>query len=535
MAVLVLAAIIAVAEIISLAKNYSQGRVKGASTDYLKQAAASLAQGESAGEPVTLAFQNKYYNFVPFELNGALTSFPGVMLDNKGQPVSDELTLKELYRYPGLIKRFADNAANFNNVAVNKTAAVKQYCEIVKRQEKKLADLYRTGAVWGVIYDGTKLAYDAADMVSSLASGGLAGLIKNLAQNKAQELIISSLSKADMKEVMTSARIASEAAKRASSACQDGMNAWRILSNSKSGKISTLVAYQATDAMAKLFKHEASAVANLRDGLTQINEYPRILTRIGQKQYDNGIVNLNQLVKKLEQERDWWLQEKQDASEFLSDWSAEQKSRIDSLKAKSSEPVVSAPNQETTPPPSSHLTSCQSLDLSRDYQTYYYYDSQFSCTSYTRAAQSSKFTIGCKPDTARWREHYTKAVDVAGLNKVRLKADLGLKDYRRFFGAGVKYDNYVGLWVYGSDPTATLSQECNRSYTQETVSKCAVANWTISNLGMCGVAKYTDSKTCDFTVDAAGLDKIYLVFYTSDAWPAELEGTLANLQVCPAE
>lgn len=522
--VLVLVFILLAAEIVSSAKNFRSGKVKGVSTDYLQNAANALAKDETPGLPVTLQYKNKYYNFVPFEINGTLTAFPGIMLDHLGQPVNDIATLKELYRYPGLVKRFAGNITDFNNVAINKTSAVSEYCEILNRQEKKLLSLYKTGTVWGVIYDGTKLAYDAVDMVSSLASGGLVGLIKNLAQSKVQELVISSLSKADMKEVMVSASSASANAKKASTACKDSLSAWRLLSNSKSGKITTLSAYQATDAMGKLFKHEAYAIANLRTGLSQINKYPRILTKIGKKQYEAGTSGLNQLVSKLEQERDWWSQEKQSTSEFLSDWAIEQQSRINASKQ--------AKEEQSS---STRLSSCQDIDLSQNYQTYYFYDSQFPCTAYDRTAESSKFTIGCRPDTARWREHFVKAINVSGEDKVRIKADLELKDYRRFFGTGVKYDNYVSLWVYASDPTSTLSQECNRSYTSSNSSQCAVPNWTIPNLGMCGVAKYTDAKSCDLEVNTAGLDKIYLVFYTSDAWPAELEGTLANLQVCPAE
>ncbi|MCK5044305.1 hypothetical protein KAR26_01065 [Candidatus Parcubacteria bacterium] len=179
---------------------------------------------------------------------------------------------------------------------------------------------------------------------------------------------------------------------------------------------------------------------------------------------------------------------------------------------------------------------CKSINLSSNYQTYWLYDSNFPCNSYSRVAADDKFSIRCLDSISRWREHYVKEISTNGASKLRIKADLGLYVHDKFFvesgGVGVKYDDYVSLWAVSENPNPALSSECNKGYTQDTVAKCSVSNTHPGLLDKCGVAKYTASKNCDFEINVSGLDKVYLVFYTSDAWPADPEGSFSNLEIC---
>lgn len=198
-----------------------------------------------------------------------------------------------------------------------------------------------------------------------------------------------------------------------------------------------------------------------------------------------------------------------------------------------------APIADTsTPPPSSPV--CGNIDLSKDYKLYTYtvdtpgYSTV--CSEYKNSFSLLKMSLECLASNARWRNYWVKEVEVGGLNKVKITADLGLNDYSRFFtecsGTGVKYDDYSSLIVLSSNPKPTLDVECNKVCSQEDWSKCAVKADAANVLGSCGVPKCSASKKCDFEVNVNGLDKIYLVYHISDAWPADLQGTLENLQVC---
>lgn len=197
------------------------------------------------------------------------------------------------------------------------------------------------------------------------------------------------------------------------------------------------------------------------------------------------------------------------------------------------------PTEKPKPSPTPKPTvsgGCQTIDLSSAYKNYWLYDSQFPCPSFQRSVSTNKFSIRCPQLTSRWREHYVKEIAISGASKLRIKANLGLYVHDKFFiesgGVGVKYDDYVSLWVVSEDPNPTLSSECNQGYTQDTIAKCAIPNTHPGLLGKCGVAKFTASKNCDFEVNVSGLNKVYLVFYTSDAWPADPEGSLNNVQIC---
>ncbi len=142
----------------------------------------------------------------------------------------------------------------------------------------------------------------------------------------------------------------------------------------------------------------------------------------------------------------------------------------------------------------------------------------------------------CSSASAEWRNYWVKEIDVSGLNKIKITGELGLNDHTRFFtecgGVGVKYDDYSDLMVVSSDPRPVLEAECNKICVQDDWPKCAVKNDAADVLGHCGVPQCSASRQCDFEVNVTGLDKVYLVYYISDVWPADLEGNLANLQIC---
>jgi hypothetical protein len=188
----------------------------------------------------------------------------------------------------------------------------------------------------------------------------------------------------------------------------------------------------------------------------------------------------------------------------------------------------------STPVPSSP-SGCVSIDLGTNYKSYYYYKNDQPCTSYTRNASSTKFNVKCNQPVARWRESYIRPYSLSKSGPIRVKATVKLIDHSRFFvesgGIGVKYDDYVNLLVYSSDPRPMLENECNRGSSQTDWAKCALRNTQSGVLGTCGVPKYTESKTCNFTVNAPS-SQIYFGFGVSDAWPNEVDGILSNLQVC---
>lgn len=197
------------------------------------------------------------------------------------------------------------------------------------------------------------------------------------------------------------------------------------------------------------------------------------------------------------------------------------------------------PNNDTQDNSASALTPqarCEDVNLANSYTLYAYSKQVAPCNDYQKNITAANLSLKCKSSAAQWRNYWIKKINVAGFGKLKIKADLGLNDYSRFFsecsGQGVKSDNYVGLMVLSSDPTTMLSQECNRLASENDWSKCGVTENNSSILGQCGVAKCTTSRQCNFGVNLSGNDSVYLVFRAADAWPADVEGNLSNLNVC---
>lgn len=195
------------------------------------------------------------------------------------------------------------------------------------------------------------------------------------------------------------------------------------------------------------------------------------------------------------------------------------------------------PSKAKTPTPTPTNPVCGFIDMLNDYKLYTYtLNTSAKCSGYKNSSSARSMSLRCSGSAASWRNYWVKEIEVAGLNKVRIKADLGLNDYSRFFtecgGTGVKYDNYSSLIVLSTDPRSSLNAECNIACASADWPKCAVKTSGSGFLAQCGVAKCSASKKCDFEVSTNGLNKIYLVYHVSDAWMADIEGKISNLEVC---
>lgn len=182
---------------------------------------------------------------------------------------------------------------------------------------------------------------------------------------------------------------------------------------------------------------------------------------------------------------------------------------------------------------------CRSIDLSAGDALYNYTKANAPCDQYQNSLNDQNLIkLRCENSSAEWRNYWVKKINVAGNEKIKIKADLGLQDHSRFFSecdynGGVKYDNYASLIVLKENPMPTLDAECYKKASVEEWSKCSVPKSGSSVLGICGVPKCSTSIKCDFEADVSGLNFAYLVFSISDAWSADIEGTLANLKICP--
>ncbi|TAN33523.1 hypothetical protein EPN28_01780 [Patescibacteria group bacterium] len=490
-----------------------------------------LESGDKSANPINIRYGKAFYYYVPIQVNGKISlEFPGIMLDNKANPVTNELILKELFKYPALVMEFATTFKKFDAAAKSKTTAVRQYCGIVTREKIKLGEIVYSGNVVGVLYQGTKLSFDAVSLVKNVPAG-LAALVKDLAKSEVQDAIVSYFVPADSRAALDAAQKAYDSAEKAAKACAGLTDAWNVM-HSTSGKIETLKAALAVHNLSAVFSNEAEAMANLRDALDKVNNYPTLITKISKKDYAAGMAALDKLIEKLEAERDYWQARDVSVVSNAETWKDEQLRRI-APKPVATESKADTPIFQTPASPPSPVTSI--LNLSDDYSTYTYSKLANSCSSYKNNISSSQVSLRCGNSSAHWRVHWVKKINVSGFDKLQVKADLVLDDHTSFFsecdGHGVKYDNYVDLIIVNSDPNATLSAECNRVVSDADWPKCAVNYIHPTAITHCGVPKCGTSKSCDFEVDVAGRDAVYLVFYTTDPWLADIEGTLSNAKI----
>lgn len=154
----------------------------------------------------------------------------------------------------------------------------------------------------------------------------------------------------------------------------------------------------------------------------------------------------------------------------------------------------------------------------------------YACSGWDFNEKSDKFTASCVDENAQYRIHAIKTVETKGASKLQIKANLTLSEPAGLFGTGVKYDDYVDLIALAQIPN-TLSY-CNKTVDSNGwATTCGIS--PSEGLGHCGVPKNSTSRSCDFTVETKGLNKIYLVLEVKDAWAfAHVSGTFSNVQVC---
>ena len=519
----ILSAIILVTLVVSsTAKSFSNNDFKNTASIFLQKA-------ETTGNPVTLRIGSEYFYYVPFEINSTITTqFPGVMLDKSAKAISDRTLLKNLFLYPALVKEFANNTKDFDKLAVSKTATFAKYCRILEVQSTKFSELNMQGNVAGILYHGTKLAFDAVGLVKS-TTAGMTKLMKDLAKGAVQDSIISYLTKTDSREILISTQKADDSARNANKACKSAMEAWNAL-QSTTGKAGPAYARTAIEESFNMFSYEYTAMDALKTGLNKVNNYPKLVTKINKTDYRKGMDDLSKFISKLDNEKKYWNDILNNVTDenMLELWIEEQISRINAI------------SNTQSPTYTPHAPLCTDVYLNTGYSLYNYTPDSGPCTAgYQENISNSNLSLKCKSASAKWREHWVKEVNVSGLDKLKITADLGLKDNSRFFtecnGTGVKYDNYADLVVLSSDPNSTLQAECNKVTPQSEWSKCSIQNTDTNVLGHCGVPKCSASTKCDFTIDVSGKNKVYLNFQIHDAWLADIEGTLANLKTCTAE
>lgn len=508
-----------------------------ASTENLKtEASKYLQNSEKTADPVSMKFSGYFYNYVPFEINSTIGSdFPGIVLDWKGNAVTDKTLLKNLFKYAGVLKRFTYNVKEFDKLALKKVSALNKYCQVLKVQEIRFNEIYAQGHIVGFIYQGVKLAADAASAIQAGVKS-IATLAKDLAKSKIQDTILSYLTEADSNAILESADKAYYSSKQATAACNKAKDAWKSLV-STSGSLTPEKAESATADARIAYQYEAKSISELQAALQRVNNYPKLVTKISKAKFTKGTKDLVTLADKLRREEEFWKQENEQANFFLEDWADEQISRINAVSPVAEEleetPEEPVDSEEPVEPDTSLSGACSAVDLSANSTLYTY---TTACTEYQTNISSSSLALKCKSSAPSWRNHWVKEINVSGYSKLKLTADIGLKDYARFFiesgGVGVKYDDYSDIAVLSADPRPVFDAECNKTVSQADWPKCGLAVTSGSVLGHCGVPKYTESAHCDFEVNTTGLEKVYLLYQIHDAWLADVEGSMANVETC---
>ncbi|MBU1180349.1 hypothetical protein KJ885_05375, partial [Patescibacteria group bacterium] len=302
--------------------------VSAYSASKLKSEAGKYLEGmEKADTPVTINYKGKDYYYVPFTVNGNLNgTFPGIMLDKDAKPVTDKTILKELFKYPGVINETASTLSGFNSAVKTKADAVTKYCQLVNKQESQLRATTASGSFVGLMYYCVKVAFDGVGLVKTGVQG-LSAFMADLAKGQIQDEIVSYFTGADSRAALDSAYKAYEAAKKTSRYCAEARNAWQAMKTT-SGSITPENANNAIYSLAMMFSFEKDTISNLRAALQKINNYPRIITKIGASDYKNGIAGLDDLIKQLSDEKKYWDQEYQDATTFLDMWANLQIARV---------------------------------------------------------------------------------------------------------------------------------------------------------------------------------------------------------------
>lgn len=193
--------------------------------------------------------------------------------------------------------------------------------------------------------------------------------------------------------------------------------------------------------------------------------------------------------------------------------------------------------QERTISANDSSDNCKKINFEEDWNRYNLTKNNAECTDFIEEANGNNIKVKCQLPQAEWRTYFVKELETNSAKNIVVKADLKLIDYAKFFeesgGVGVKSDDYVDLLVVREDVRPGLESECNRTVTEEEWGKLCLLNKTSSAiLEHCGVPKFTESQSCNFQVKTDNFKKIYLVFQVADAWQADVEGSLANFEIC---
>lgn len=186
---------------------------------------------------------------------------------------------------------------------------------------------------------------------------------------------------------------------------------------------------------------------------------------------------------------------------------------------------------------SESLNNCEKISFKEGWEEYTLSIRGAQCDNFTDEANESNFKFKCQDPNASWRLYLVKEQGMKEFKNLTIKAKLGLIDHAKFFeesgGIGVKYDNYVELLVSKEDVRSSLRDGCNKFAVGDEWSKlCVVSEISPSIIGRCGVPKFTQSQECSIPIKVEGFDKIYLIFNVADAWLADVEGEISNLEIC---
>ncbi|MFC1612230.1 hypothetical protein ACFL29_00035 [Patescibacteria group bacterium] len=158
------------------------------------------------------------------------------------------------------------------------------------------------------------------------------------------------------------------------------------------------------------------------------------------------------------------------------------------------------------------------------------------CGDYQNTTRSSIFSFRCKTLRALYRGLWTKTIDVDGYNKLRIEANIKVKNHTDNYFAecnyrGVNSNNSVDLVALSSDPNPKLKAECNHELGEHMWHHCLITNKDDSAITHCGIPQCTLSKKCDMEIDVSNKKEIYLLFSVFDDWFADVEGILSNVKI----
>jgi hypothetical protein len=175
-----------------------------------------------------------------------------------------------------------------------------------------------------------------------------------------------------------------------------------------------------------------------------------------------------------------------------------------------------------------------SPNLAYDIGVYVYSKKSDVCNDYKNVINQNYFSMRCKVASGIWRGHMVKKVDVAGYKKLRVKAGLGVNDYTDYFAEcghrGVNRADFVALAALSFNPEDSWRWDCNHEVNEDLWHKCQLKKSDPGVMAYCGVPMCARSANCDFEIDVSKKEAVYLVFSANDAWVADIEGSLSNVE-----